>query len=137
MDNHYLCPHCRGHLRVGDHIIFKIRNTRREKGLLLLHPEVGDFTSMKHPHFTFEEGERIDFFCPICLQNLDAAIDENLIHVIMIDAHHTEHEIFFSRITGEKSTYKLSEKGLKKTGEYSHRYTRFKMSDEALQYLPS
>jgi hypothetical protein len=20
MDNHFICPHCRGHLKVGDHI---------------------------------------------------------------------------------------------------------------------
>jgi len=137
MENHYLCPHCRGHLRVGDNIIFKIRNTRREKGLLLLHPEVGDFTSMKHPHFTFQEGERIDFFCPICLQNLDAAFNENLIHVVMIDAQHTEHEIYFSRITGEQSTYKVTNKGVMETGELSHRYTRCKMSDQSIQYLQS
>jgi hypothetical protein len=137
MENHYLCPHCRGHLRVGDNIIFKIRNTRREKGLLLLHPEAGDFTSMKHPHFTFQEGERIDFFCPICLQNLDAAFNENLIHVVMIDAQRTEHEIYFSRITGEKSTYKVSNKGVMETGEFSHRYTRCKMSDQSIQYLQS
>ena len=137
MENHYLCPHCRGHLRVGDNIIFKIRNTRREKGLLLLHPEVGDFTSMKHPHFTFQEGERIDFFCPICLQNLDAAFNENLIHVVMIDAQRTEHEIYFSRITGEKSTYNVSNKDVMETGEFSHRYTRCKMSDQSIQYLQS
>ena len=135
MDNHYLCPHCRGHLRVGDHIVFKIRNTRREKGLLLLHPESGDFTSTKHPHFNLREGERIDFFCPICLQYLDAAGDENLIQVIMIDAQHEEHEIFFSRITGEKSTYTVSGEDIKETGEYSYRYTRFMMSEESRQYL--
>ncbi len=135
MDNHYLCPHCRGHLRVGDYIVFKIRNTRRDKGLLLLHPENGDYTSMKHPQFNFQEGERIDFFCPLCLQNLDAAIDENLVHVIMIDSHHVEYEIYFSRIAGEQSTLKISEEGVMETGEHSYRYTRFKMSDEFIQYL--
>ena len=137
MDNHYLCPHCRGHLRVGDYIVFKIRNTEREKGLLLLHPELGSYSSIKHPHFHFREGERIDFFCPICMQHLDAAIDENLVHVLMIDAQHTEHEIYFSRITGEQSTYKVSNKGVMETGELSHRYTRCKMSDQSIQYLQS
>ncbi|MEN8230332.1 MAG: hypothetical protein ABFS38_19375 [Bacteroidota bacterium] len=137
MDNHYLCPHCRGHLRVGDYIVFKIRNTRREKGLLLLHPEIGNYTSIKHPQFYFREGERIDFFCPLCMQNLDAAIDENLIHVIMIDSQHIEHEIYFSRIAGEKSTIQVSEKGVMETGEHSHRYTHFEMSDKFIQYLQS
>jgi hypothetical protein len=137
MDNHYLCPHCRGHLKVGEYIIFKIRNKRREKGLLLLHPEIGDYTSIKHPELNFKEGERIDFFCPICLQSLDAAIDENLVHVIMTDAQQKEHEVYFSRITGERSTYKRSEQNVLETDEYSHRFTRFTMSDDYIQYLQS
>jgi hypothetical protein len=135
MNNQYICPQCRGHLRVGEYIVFKIRNTRREKGLLLIHPEVGNYSSIKHPLFHFEEGERIDFFCPLCLQSLDAILDENLVHVLMIDELMTEHEIYFSRIAGEKSTYKVSDEGIKATGEHSHRYTIFKMSDEHLQYL--
>ena len=137
MDNHYLCPHCRGHLRVGEYIIFKIRNKRREKGLLLLHPEIGDYTSIKHPELNFREGERIDFFCPICLQSLDAAMDENLVHVIMTDVQHKEHEVYFSRITGERSTYKKSEQDVLETDEHSHRFTRFKMSDDYIQYQQS
>ncbi len=135
MDNHYLCPHCRGHLKVGDYIVFKIRNTRRDKGLLLLHPENGDYTSIKHPQFYFQEGERIDFFCPLCLQNLDAAIDERLVHVIMIDSQHVEHEIYFSRIAGEQSTIQVLEEGVMETGEHSPRYTYFTESDEFIQYL--
>ncbi len=137
MDNHYLCPHCRGHLRVGDHIIFKIRNRRRENGLMLLYPEVEEYASIKHPHFHFQEGERIDFFCPICFQTLDAAIDENLVHVIMIDSQHNEHEIFFSRIAGEKGFYNGSEENAGETGVHSHRYTHFVMSDECNKYLQS
>lgn len=135
MDNHYLCPHCRGHLRVGEYIVFKIRNTFREKGLLLLHPEVGNYTSLKHPHFTFQEGERIDFFCPLCMQHLDAEIDENLVHVIMVDKLHNEHEIFFSRVAGEKSTYQVSGDGVMETGEHSYKYTYFKLTDKHIQYL--
>jgi hypothetical protein len=135
MENQYLCPHCRGHLRVGDYIVFKIRNTLREKGLLLLHPEIGNYSSIKHPQFHFIEGERIDFFCPICMQSLDAVVDENLVHVLMIDKQQTEHEIYFSRIAGEQSTYQVSEEGTKATGEHSYRYTHFKMSDELIHFL--
>jgi hypothetical protein len=135
MENHYLCPHCRGHLRVGEYIVFKIRNTLREKGLLLLHPEIGNYTSIKHPQFNFREGERIDFFCPLCLQNLDAAIDENLVHVIMVDQKGMEHEVYFSRIAGEKSTYQVSQLGVKTTGEHSYRYTHFEIPDNHIPYL--
>jgi hypothetical protein len=135
MENHYICPQCRGHLRVGEYIVFRIRNSKREKGLLLLHPEVGNYTSIKHPRFQFKDGERIDFFCPICMQSLDAALDENLVQVRMIDETGIEHEVFFSRIAGEKSTYKVSDKGVTACGEHSHRYTIFKMPEKLIQYL--
>ena len=135
MDNHYICPHCRGHLRVGDYIIFKIRNSKREMGLLLLHPEVGNYSSFKHPRFEFQEGDRVDFFCPLCMQSLDASLDENLVQVIMIDSNETEHEVYFSRIAGEQSTYQVSDEGVMETGVHSHHYTHFKLSDELIQYL--
>ena len=135
MENQFICPQCRGHLRVGDHIVFRIRKKKKKKGLLLLHPEVGNYTSIKHPSFKLEEGERIDFFCPICLQGLDANLDPNLVHVVMIDDSGKEHEIFFSRIAGEQSTYQVSGKELTVSGEHSHRYTIFKFPDKLIKYL--
>lgn len=135
MENQYVCPHCREHLRVGEYIVFKIRNKHKEKGLLLLHPEVGNYTSIKHPKFKFQEGERVDFFCPICMQSLNTNLDDNLVHVVMIEEAGTEHEIYFSRIAGEKSTYTVSEKGITACGEHSHRYTIFKFPDKLIQYL--
>ena len=134
MENHYLCPHCRGHLRVGDYIVFKIRNTMREKGLLLLHPEVGNYSSIRHPQFNFLEGERVDFFCPLCMSNLDAAMDENLVHVIKVDQMGREHEVYFSRIAGENSTYQVSGEGVMVAGEHSYRYTQFLVPEKHIPY---
>ena len=129
MENMYLCPNCRGHLRVGDNIVFKIRNTQREKGLILLHPEVGNYSSLVHPHFHIGEGERIDFFCPLCMSSLDAALDENLVHVVMVDIEGKEHEVFFSRIAGEESTYRVSDEELMIAGKHSYRYRHFELAD--------
>jgi len=130
MENFYLCPYCRGHLRVGDNIVFKIRNTLREKGLLMLHPEVGNYSSVVHPHFHIDEGERIDFFCPLCMSSLDAALDENLVHVVMIDSNGMEQEVYFSRIAGEESTYRVSNEELLVAGVHSYRYKHFILTDE-------
>jgi hypothetical protein len=102
-----------------------------------MHPEVGNYTSIKHPKFRFEEGERVDFFCPICMQSLDADLDENLVHVVMLDEHKKEHKIYFSRIAGEQSTYKVSDKEVTACGEHSHRYTIFKFPDKLIKYLHS
>ncbi len=130
MENYYLCPLCRGHLRVGGNIVFKVRNTLREKGLMLLHPEEGNYSSIIHPKFHCEEGDRIDFFCPLCMSSLDAALNENLVYVIMVDPQGKEHEVYFSRITGEHSTYKGSAGGMMATGVRSYRYTYIERSDK-------
>lgn len=121
-------------MRVGEYIIFKIRNTEREKGLLLIHPEVGNYSSIKHPDFKFLEGDRIDFFCPLCMQNLDAAIDENLVHVTMVDQLGMESEVYFSRVAGEKSTYSVSKEGVMVTGEHSFRYAHFRIPDSHISF---
>ncbi len=103
--------------------------------MLLLHPEVGNYSSMKHPDFYFEEGERIDFYCPLCMQSLDAAMDENLVQVLMIDEQQNEQEIYFSRIAGKKRTYQVSEDGVEASGEHSYYFARFKMMDELVPFL--
>jgi len=132
MENHYICPHCRGHLRVGENIVIKVRNARRKKGILLLHPEVGNYTSIIHPDFNIIEGERLDFFCPLCMNYLDAAIDENLVHMIMVDQQGIEHQVYFSRVAGEQSTYRVSDDEVMITGVHSYRYTHFLSSDQQM-----
>lgn len=135
MKNYYLCPYCRGHLRVGENIVFKVRNTFREKGLLLLLPEDGNYSSIIHPKFHVEDGDRIDFFCPLCMNSLDASLNENLVHVIMVDPDGREHEIYFSRIAGEKISYTISSKEVDEAIAHSYRYTHFKISDKQSPHL--
>ncbi len=109
MESQYMCPHCRGYLKVGECIVFKIRNTRREKGLLMMHKEGEGYSGVKHPTFYYEEGERIDFYCPLCMQSLDAAEDENLVQVRMLDSSGCEQNIYFSLIPGEQNSYQVSD----------------------------
>lgn len=135
MRNHFICPHCRGHLKVGDNIIFRVQNPHKEKGLVLLHPEIGNYSSIKHPSLAYEEGDKLDFSCPICGHALDSDIEENLIHVIMIDRDQKENDIYFSRIAGEKSTYQVMGGTVMATGAHSSRYTYFKMSDKFKRFL--
>jgi len=135
MEKFYICPHCRGHLKVGEYIIFAAKDTRKKNGLLLLHPRIGNYTSIKHPSFNYTEGESIDFYCPLCQNRLVATFDENLVYVIMIDKDQKEYDIYFSRIAGEKSTYKVREETVMSTGEDSSKYTYFKMSDKFKKFL--
>jgi uncharacterized protein YbaR (Trm112 family) len=136
MQKYYVCPNCRGHLMVGDYIILSAQNQQSKRGLLLLHPEIGNYSSLKHPSFKYKIGDLIDFFCPMCQHYLQSKFDKNLVHVIMIDTDKKEYDVYFSRIAGEQSTYQVSgEKTISATGEHSHRYTYFKIPEELKKYL--
>ncbi len=135
MQKYYICPECRCHLKVGEQIIFTARNTKNEKGLLLLHPEIGNYSSIKHPSFHYTRGEPLDFCCPLCGVSLQSKFDKNLAHVIMIEKNRKEYDIYFSRIAGEKSTYKVRGKEVMQAGEHSHRYTYFQIPEKLKKYL--
>jgi hypothetical protein len=136
MQKYYTCPECRGHLKVGEYIIFTAKNQRNESGILLLHPKIGNYDSIKHPAFTIKKGETLDFFCPLCSASLVSKFDRNLAHVIMMDRDKKEYDIYFSRIAGERSTYQVDEDTkVMAAGEHSHRYTYFKIPEKLKKYM--
>ena len=136
MQKYYVCPDCHGHLMVGDYIILSAKNRQDKRGLLLLHPEIGNYTSIKHPSFKLTAGDPIDFYCPMCQFCLQSKFDKNLVHVVMIDKDKKEYDVYFSRIAGEKSTYQVADdKTVSATGEHSHRYTYFKIPEELKKFL--
>ncbi len=54
----YLCKVCRGHLNVKTSIILaatKLKN-RSKRGLVLLNPEIGNYTKTTHPPFRSKKG---------------------------------------------------------------------------------
>ena len=130
MRTDFICPKCNGHLLVGDKIIFTaITKKDKRLGVILLSPDVGDYTSIVHPTFKIEEGEEVDFFCPICHGSLAATdVDEKLVKIIMIDKNSDKYEIYFSGVTGEHCTYKISENKIEKFGEASEKYYKYFMS---------
>jgi len=133
--NDFLCPKCEGHLRVGDHIIFKVKNDRKRTGLILLSALIGNYSSIKHPGFRFAEGESIDFFCPLCNFSLKSDIHENLVRVIMKDEDGDYYEVYFSKIAGEHTTYATTGDKLHVEGEHAGKYTYFKIGDKFKKYF--
>lgn len=106
----YRCPHCDAYLRVWKNVIFSVRSSKGgKKSILLLNPELGNYTITSHPELSFEKGEAVDFFCPVCQANLsDSSINDKLVRVIMSDENGNEFDVYFSRIAGEHSTFKIS-----------------------------
>ncbi|MBN1340494.1 MAG: hypothetical protein JXA03_14285 [Bacteroidales bacterium] len=109
MKNSYICPSCRSHLKVVSHITFSVITSGGKAGLLLLSPELGDYSVIYHDSLTIEEGEHVDFFCPVCHENLGAkSANPDFAEVILIDENGKEYRLVFSVIAGKKCTFKIA-----------------------------
>ena len=122
MYNDFLCPKCNGQLNVGDVLFFVSKLTDNRDGILLLHPELGNYNVMNHKSFQISRGELVEFFCPICHENLTSEIEKNLALIFMIDKKHVQHSILFSKINGERCTYKITGDDVESFGEDSENY---------------
>lgn len=129
MKANYSCPKCKGLLNVGGYLVFVIKaKTPPRKGLIFLSTDIGDYKVIKHPHFELEEGEKTDFFCPICHFNLKCSRNKNLARIEMTDADQNKYEILFSRIVGEKCTYKIKGDEIIEYGKHTSQYGSFRKS---------
>ena len=131
----FQCPKCREHLRVGDNIIFKVKNSKKQSALFLLSPQIGNYTSHKHPSFKIQTGESLEFYCPLCHTSLISDIHKNLAHVILLDEAGRNYDVYFSQVVGEHSTFKTDGESVHVTGEDAGRYTYFKIGDKFRKYF--
>ena len=133
--NDFICPQCRGHLRVGDNIVFRIRNKQKKTALLLLNAKIGNYSTSKHPSFIIKEGEEVDFSCPLCNSDLKSDIHLNLVKVMMIDEKGDEYDVYFSKVKGEHSTFFTKGDQLGTAGDDAGKYTFFKVGHKFKKYL--
>ena len=133
--NDFLCPKCKGHLRVGDHIIFKVKNDEKKDALLFLSPQIGNYTSIKHPSYKVKDGEFLEFFCPLCNASLKSDIHKNLALVLMKDEEEKSYAVYFSQVAGEHSTYETDGDSVHMEGEDAGRYTYFKIGEKFKKYF--
>lgn len=131
----FLCPQCNGHLRVGENIIFKVKNSRKQSGLILLSPQIGNYASLKHPTFEIIGGEYLEYFCPLCNVSLISDIHKDLAHVILLDETGKSHNVYFSRVFGEHSTFETDGDAVRISGEDAGRFTYFKLGDKFRKYI--
>lgn len=131
----FLCPKCEGYLRVGENIIFKVKNNKKQSALLLLSPQIGNYTSHKHRTFEIQTGEPLEYYCPLCNTSLISDIHKNLAHVLMLDETGESHHVYFSLIVGEHSTFETDGDSVHIAGEDAGRYTYFKIGDKFRKYF--
>lgn len=133
--NDFICPKCKDHIRIGDHIIFKVKNSKKQSGLLLLSPQIGNYSSAKHPTFEIKKGEFLDFYCLLCNNPLKSDIHQNLAYIVMMDETGKYYDTYFSQIVGEHSTFETDGDSVHMAGEDAARYTYFKIGDKFRKYF--
>jgi len=126
MKKSYICPDCRGHLNVGEEILFVAKTNEGVKGIVVLSTKLGDYKRFKHPEFKYEKGDSLEFYCPLCHGSLVATdLNDNLAKVLLVDEKGEEYEVLFSGIAGENCTYKIKEDDMEVFGESSAVYMNY------------
>ena len=125
MHANYKCPKCYGQIRIKDAVILSAKGKGYPGGLILLHPEPGNYTVIHHPDFQYNEGDIISFYCPICHHNLDSSKHMHLAMIVMTDTDGKDYDIYFSKKAGEKSTLKMIGEHAEIFGEHSESYIDF------------
>lgn len=122
MSADFKCPHCLNLLNVGENVVFSTRNSWGKQGLIILHPELGNYNVIKHPDFEVLKGELLEFYCPFCSKQLLSERNWNLARILMSDEKGLEYEIHFSRIAGQHSTYKIIGENVEIFGDDASEY---------------
>ena len=122
MATDFKCPHCSNLLNVGENIVFTARNKWGKEGLIMLHPDIGNYSVLKHPSFEVLQGERLDFYCLYCNKQLISDMNPDLAKILMVDENGLEYEIHFSQIAGQHSTYKIIGENFEIFGEDASEY---------------
>lgn len=125
MKRSFICPKCKAYLNVGTHIILGAKSESNDSGIVLFNSEIGNYSTEINPGFDVKPGEKVDFFCPICNKKLASDIHDDLSKIIMIDDDSKKYEILFSKIAGEKSTYKIIGESIEVYGDNHSNYIDF------------
>jgi len=122
MKENYLCPHCKGFLNVDENIVFTVKNKQGNTDIIFLHPELGNYEVVKHKLFSYEDGEHLEYRCPICHKKLASDIHDKLAMIIYVDETQGECNVLFSMVAGEKSTFKMVGDNAEVFGEHTEHY---------------
>jgi len=132
--NDFLCPDA-GTPKSRRDIIFKVKNSKKQVALLLLNPQIAIISVISTLLSKFSLGEFLEYFCPLCSISLISDIHKNLAQVIMVDETGENHNVYFSQIVGEHSTFETDGESVHVAGEDAGKYTYFKIGEKFRKYF--
>lgn len=119
----YLCPFCRGAINAKRNIILSVKSADKQIGLALLHEEIGNYAVALSPTLKIKTGDIVDFFCPVCHEELNTTKGDNLAKFLRVDDSGAESSVIISREYGERCTFTVDDRKKVKTyGESVRKY---------------
>ncbi len=125
MKNNFKCPFCNGYLNIDNRVVLSARSKNGYSGILLLNSELGNYSCESNEHFKVEEGENIELKCPICSKSLNFDKSDELAHILMVDESNSVFDVYFSKVKGVRSTYKIVGDHVSYYGDHSSKYIDF------------
>ena len=104
MGRYYHCPHCSKVLNPGTKVVLLIDQSG-ERELILLSPDLGDYTVVYPLSFEPELGRKYTFLCPVCQTNLTSGLNDNLVELDAETEDGRSERVGFSRVYGERATF--------------------------------
>lgn len=122
MSSRYFCPHCNNQINIDDKIVLIFTTKDNKSALVFLHAQLGNYNVKCSIDLNFKSQESVNFYCPICKENLESKNYENFATLNLVENNKT-YEIIFSRIYGVKCTYKIQEKLISAFGADAKKYS--------------
>ena len=104
MSRHYSCPHCNKVFNPGTKVVLIIEHDG-DRELILLSPELGDYTVVYPLTFEPELGRKYAFLCPVCHTDLTSDVNDNLVEIEAETDDGRNEKVGFSRVFGERATF--------------------------------
>lgn len=118
----YFCPKCQATLNPNVKIILSSRKGDVH-GLILMSPRPGEYDAIAAGELMLANGDRVDFYCPLCRADLTSRVDDNLAELGMRTTDGAEGRVDFSRVYGEHATYLVMRGEVRRYGSHADQYT--------------
>lgn len=119
MDTRYYCPHCGAHLNPKDDVVLRAASGGG-RGLLLLHPQPGNYVVAFGQGLSIERGAVVELACPVCDASFTSSRDESMAELVF-EAAARRGVVVFSRVYGKHATYIITGNDVASFGEDSEK----------------